>query len=118
MSENLRGKASLPFKVSLAGDAMGAPPLEGHTRDMRATGLSLVLPDIKVGAHTLVGEDRVLRVVLELPTGAVEMQVVPVRYEQLESDGTAAQNYLVGVRITEISDSDCVRFVKYLRSLR
>ena len=118
MSENLRGKASLPFKVSLVGDAMGAPPLEGHTRDMRATGLSLVLPDIKVGAHTLVDEDRVLLVVLELPTGAVEMQVVPVRYEQLESDGTAEQQFLVGVRITEISDSDCVRFVKYLRSLR
>jgi hypothetical protein len=118
MSENLRGKASLPFKVSLVGDASGAGVLEGHTRDMRATGLSLVLTDIKVGAQTLVGEDRLLLVELELPTGTIEMQVAPVRYEQLESAETSEQNYLIGVRITEISDSDCVRFVKYLRSLR
>ncbi len=118
MSENLRGKASLPFKVSLVGDAPDAFALEGHTRDMRATGLSLLLPDIRIGSQTLVGEDRLLRVALELPTGTVEMEVAPVRYERLESDERSEQGYLVGVRITEISDSDCLRFVKYLRSLR
>lgn len=118
MSDNLRGKASLPFKVSLAGDASGAFVLEGRTRDMRATGLSLVLPEISVGAQSLVDEDRLLLVQLELPAGTVEMQVAPVRHEQLEGGETPEQKYLVGVRITEISDSDCVRFVKYLRSLR
>lgn len=118
MSENLRGKASLPFKLSLVGDSPDAGALEGHTRDMRATGLSLVLPDIRLGAQDLVGEDRSLLVVLELPVGPIEIVVAPVRYEQLESDGTAPPAYLVGVRITEISDSDCVRFVKYLRTLR
>lgn len=92
--------------------------LEGHTRDMRATGLSLVLPEIRIGKQEIAGEDRMLLVLLELPTGTVEMQVAPVRYEQLESDDIAGQGFLIGVRITEISDSDCVRFVKYLRTLR
>jgi len=92
--------------------------LEGHTRDMRATGLSLVVPEICIGTEEFVGEDRVLLVLLELPTGTVEMQVVPVRYEQLESDDVVERGFLLGVRITEISDSDCVRFVKYLRTLR
>jgi hypothetical protein len=118
MSENLRGRASLPFKVSLVGASPDAGVLEGHTRDMRATGLSLVLPDIRLGAQELVGEDSLLLVVLELPLGPIEIEVAPVRYEQLAAEETVAEGYLVGVRITEISDNDCVRFVKYLRTLR
>jgi hypothetical protein len=117
MSENLRGKASLPFSLSIINAEGDEAVLAGHTRDMRATGLSLVLPDIRIGSQEIVGPDRTLRIVLELPTGPVEIQAAPVRYEQLDEKGTE-QGYLVGARITEISDSDCVRFVKYLRSLR
>ena len=117
MAENLRGKASLPFSLSIVNAAGDEDVLAGHTRDMRATGLSLVVPDIRIGSQEIVGEDRRLRIVLELPTGPIEIQAAPVRYEQLDEKGTE-QGYLVGARITEISDSDCVRFVKYLRSLR
>lgn len=118
MSETLRGKASVPFSLSLlSGSKSEALTLEGHTRDMRATGLSLVVPDIRIGEEEIVGEDRTLRVVLELPSGRVELEVVPVRYEPLDAEETE-RGYLIGTRITEISDSDCVRFVKYLRALR
>ena len=117
MSETLRGKASVPFSLSLSGATSEAATLEGHTRDMRATGLSLVVPAIRIGGEEIVGENRRLRVVLELPSGAVELEVAPVRYEPLDAEETA-EGYLIGARITEISDSDCVRFVKYLRTLR
>jgi hypothetical protein len=117
MSENLRGKASLPFSLSIVNQAGDEAILAGHTRDMRATGLSLVLPDVHNDIQEIVGEDRTLRIVLELPTGPIEIEAAPVRYEQLNEQGTD-RGYLVGARITEISDHDCVRFVKYLRSLR
>jgi hypothetical protein len=91
--------------------------LEGRTRDMRATGLSLIVPDIRIGEEELVGEDRTLKIVLALPTGPVEMQVEPVRYERLAAE-EMEPGYLIGVRIKEISDEDCLRFVKYLRALR
>lgn len=114
MSENLRGKASVAFSLSLPGSLGDVATLEGRTRDMRATGLSLVVPRMRIGGEEIVAEDRQLRVVLELPSGPLEMEVAPVRYETLEAE----EGYLIGVRITEISDSDCVRFVKYLRALR
>jgi hypothetical protein len=117
MSETLRGKASVPFRLSLPGASSDVEMLEGRTRDMRATGLSLVVPDIRIGQEEIVGEDRRLRVLLELPSGPVELEVEPVRYEPLDAEETE-QGYLIGARITEISDSDCVRFVKYLRALR
>lgn len=117
MSENLRGKASLPFRLSLPGSSGDAATLTGHTRDIRATGLSLIVPDIRIGEEELTGEDRTLSVVLELPSGPIEIEVTPVRHERLEAEATE-QGYLIGVRIKEISDSDCVRFVKYLRALR
>jgi hypothetical protein len=117
MSENLRGKASLPFSLSIINPVGDEVRLAGHTRDMRATGLSLVLPDMHTGMQETVGEDCTLRIVLELPTGPVEIEAAPVRFEQLNEEGMDG-GYLIGARITEISDHDCVRFVKYLRSLR
>lgn len=117
MSENLRGKASVPFSLSLPGSSGDVATLTGHTRDMRATGLSLIVPDIRIGEEEITVEDRALRVMLELPSGPIEMEVAPVRYERLDAEGTE-EGYLIGVRIKEISDSDCVRFVKYLRALR
>lgn len=118
MSENLRGKASLPFSLSItnrAGDDEAR--LSGHTRDIRATGLSLVVPETGISFEEIVGEGRTLRIVLELPTGPVEIEAAPVRYEQLSEEGTKPY-HLLGARITEMSDADCVLYVKYLRSLR
>lgn len=117
MSENMRGKASLPFSISISNAAGDEALLTGHTRDMRATGLSLIVPEMPAGIQEIIGEDRTMRIVLELPTGPIEIEAAPVRYEQLDEEGPG-QGYLIGARITEISDSDCVRFVKYLRSLR
>jgi len=111
-----RVRAHLSFTLSLSDPRVSSngnrrlPSLDGHTLDVSATGLALVVPAIRIGEHYLAGEDRKLHVKLELPAGPVEMRVTTVRYESLE-DGTG---YLIGARILEMSESDRASFDKYV----
>ena len=89
------------------------PKLDGHTLDVSATGLALVVPAIRIGEHYLAGADRKLHIKLELPSGPVEMMVGTVRYESLEDES----GYLIGARILEMSDTDKVSFEKYVAKL-
>ena len=86
------------------------PSLDGHTLDVSATGLALVVPAIRIGEHYLAGDERKLHIKLDLPGGAVEMWVASVRYESLEDEG----GYLIGARILEMSDADRASFDKYV----
>jgi hypothetical protein len=86
------------------------PKLQGHTLDVSATGLALIVSAIRIGEHYLAGGDRKLHVKLELPSGPVEMKVASVRYESLEDDS----GYLIGARILEMSDADRASFEKYV----
>jgi hypothetical protein len=88
----------------------------GHTLDLSVSGLGLIVPKITLGEHHLVGENRSLTVKLELPAGAIEMQVLPVRYESLEEHETET-GYLIGVRILRMSDEDRGSFADYLKTL-
>jgi hypothetical protein len=90
--------------------------MQGHTLDLSATGLSLVIPKITLGEHHLVGENRSLNVKLELPEGSVEMQAMPIRYESLEEHETES-GYLIGVKIVGMSDPDRKRFTEYVSTL-
>jgi hypothetical protein len=76
--------------------------LDGHTLDISASGLGLIVPAIRIGEHYLTGEDKKLALKLDLPDGAVEMKVAPVRYESLDEHQTE-RGYLIGVRIIEIT---------------
>jgi len=110
----------LVFKVSIhhsTGQANGrrpVPALEGYTRDISATGLALIVPAIRIGEHYLTGEDRRLRVALDLPSGPIELIVAPARYEPLNDENE--QGFLIGVRITEISSQDRERYMSSLKS--
>ena len=88
--------------------------VEGYTRDLSATGLALVVPTIRAGDHYLTGEGRSLLVTLEHPKGPLTLKVSPVRYEQLDESETE-RGYLIGVRITEMSDADRARYDAYLQ---
>jgi PilZ domain-containing protein len=111
-----RVRARLSFTLSLTDQRMSSngsrrlPSLDGHTLDVSTTGLALVVPAIRIGEHYLAGADRKLHVRLELPSGPVEMKVATVRYESLEEEN----GYLIGARITEMSDADRVTFEKYV----
>jgi hypothetical protein len=89
------------------------PALEGHAHDVSATGLALILPAIRIGEHYLAGEDRVLLIVLELPSGPVQMRARTVRYERLDESGRV-EGYLIGARITQMSEDHRAQFLSYL----
>ena len=111
-----RVRARLNFTLSLSDPRLGTngsrrlPSLNGHTLDVSTTGLALIVPAIRIGEHYLAGSDRKLHIKLELPSGPVEMKVATVRYESLEDES----GYLIGARITEITDSDRKNFEKYV----
>lgn len=108
----------LPFTLTMLDQRKGhtsrhAIKLNGHTRNISETGIALIVPAIRKGDHHLAARNRRLLIVLELPTGTIRLQAAPVRYERL-SNGTG---YLVGARIISMSDSDKLRFLKYLQRL-
>lgn len=91
------------------------PRLEAFTRDLSSTGIGLVAPAVRVGERYLT--DSPLRLVLEHPTGPLELTAASVRYEQLEDDA-GEHGYLIGLRITSMSDADRARYERYLDQLR
>jgi len=95
--------------------AAAAPHVEAYTRDLSLTGLALVVPAIRIGERYLT--DTPLRLVLQHPTGPLELTAQPVRYEQLSADA-GERGYLLGLRITEMAPADRARFEKHLRQLR
>jgi hypothetical protein len=92
-------------------------PLVGHTRDISADGLGLVLPAIRSDDRYLVGQDQTLRITLRLPGGSLRIYTTPVRYERLEGE-QADGGFLVGVRINEMDEQDRKLFNEYLLSLK
>jgi hypothetical protein len=114
-----RVRTRLTFTLSLSDPRVSSngarrlPTLNGHTLDISTTGLALIVPAIRIGEHYLAGADRKLHVKLELPSGPVEMKVATVRYESLEEDREET-GYLIGARITEMSDADRATYNSYV----
>ena len=115
-----RHVARLHVAVSLLDGKPRTHPsyLEGHTRDLSANGLGLVLPAIRLGDRYLTGGSHPLRVTLKLPSGAIQLYALPTRYERLEENGTSSGGYLIGVRIEGMSDKDRALFDQHLSSLK
>jgi hypothetical protein len=113
-------QARLLFNVSVISGDSGESrtqtiPLIGFTRDISETGLALVVPSLRVGDRYLVDEGCTLRVVLlDLPTGEVEIFCTPRRYQELEGNETG---HLIGVEITEMNESDRSRLLLFLKTL-
>ena len=118
-----RKRVRLNLSLSLASATKGpngtrrVVSLEGHTLDLSANGLALIVPQITLGEHHLVGENRGLNVKLQLPGGPVEIEASPVRYQRLEEDH-AATGYLIAVKIVRMPDDDRARFSEYVATLR
>ena len=91
----------------------GDRALKGHTRDISANGLALLLPQIQLDGYHLAAEDREMQLVLELSGGVVSMVVVPKRYEKLERAELGC-NYLIGARIVRIDEADRGRYQDFL----
>lgn len=119
-----RFEASLPFIVSplaIEEDSAQCPPadapaLVGHTRDISDSGLTLLLPSVRVGSVYLTDRENYLGIKLELPSGPAAMLTVPARFEQLsqKEDGCG---YLLGVRIIKMEAGERDRYIAYLSAL-
>src|ERR1041384_1083375 len=91
-----------------------SPAMSGYLRDISKTGLSLVVPSLRFGNRFLVSEYHPLGVRVELPNGAVNIQVSPVRYDKL-SEGQGERRYLIGGRILCLPEADRKRLLQPLQ---
>ena len=84
----------------------------GHTVNLSAIGLAVMLHAQNIDPQYLTGGENSMSIELDLPSGvSIEIEAMPVRYEK-HDDG-----YLIGARITDISDRDRELFEEYLREL-
>lgn len=113
-----RYRVSLPVTVSLLDAEASAEPAlaQGHTRDVSADGLGIVLPNIRVGGRYLVGDSVTLRITLKLPDSYARLYGMPVRYEKLEA-GDPDTGFIVGIHLTETSERDQALLVNYIKTL-
>jgi hypothetical protein len=88
--------------------------LKGVTKDLSESGIAFYVDSIRLREHYLVSEDRILNAELELPHGAIQMQVIGVRYEQFDIH-TSVAKYLIGARIEHIEPHTMEIYKEYLR---
>ena len=88
----------------------------GHTRNLSEAGLAVVVRARNIAENYLIGGEGTMRIELDLPDGPLELHATPVRYEQID-EGETERGYLIGARITSMSDADRERFRGYLRTL-
>lgn len=114
----------LPLSVSLldsktkAASLPYSPAMSGYLRDISKTGLALVVPSIRFGNCFLLSGHDPLRVIVELPNRALNIQVEPVRYYRFEEEEQNDRRYLIGARIMEMTDSDREHLAQYIQQTR
>src|ERR1043165_2651938 len=115
-----RYEAHLPFVVTLVGAGRRRArslqdALVGYTRDLSETGLTLLLPSVRVGDAYLTDGGSRLEVKLDLPGGTVKIVATAVRFEQLATK-EAGCGYMVAASIFEMKKEERERYIKYLKS--
>jgi hypothetical protein len=113
-----RYNAELPCDLSPGAAELHSPDdrLECRTRDLSESGVGLVAGSIYVGYTCVVDEGRALRLRLALPAGEIEMEATSAHYLRLDS-GAGEPAYLIGLRITSMSDGDRTLYQNYLEEL-
>jgi PilZ domain len=105
--------------VNLKLDAARGPKvLAGYTRDISETGLGIVLQDVRLGSFNITRPERTLRIMLGIPGPPVEIHGTVVRHVKMEADAESGGGYLVGVKITHMSERDRSHYQDFLRSLQ
>ena len=84
----------------------------GHTVDISAMGLAVVLHAQNIDEQYLLGAEGSMAIELDLPNGlSIEIQATPVRYQKLD------EGYLIGARISEMTARDRELYLEYLGEL-
>ncbi len=77
----------------------------GETYDLSKSGIAFIVSSIRLKEYYLVGEGRRLHAEIDLPKRKVKMELLGVRYEQIDIHDSATK-YLVGARIVNMSTED------------
>lgn len=118
----LRRDLQVPVNVSIAlerktGSLRGKAEslsIGGETKDLSETGIAFYVDSIRLHEHYLVGGDRVLNIKMDLANGAVRMQVIGLRYEQIDLHSSNSK-YLIGAKIVAMEDLDREVYNEFLR---
>lgn len=118
-----RSGMRLPVTVSLVD--LGKNPvvarlpteMPGSLRDISKTGVSLVLPSVSFGDRFLTDGYCEMRIMVELPNGAINLQAAPVRYDKL-NEPQSEGSYLVGARILRMTDQERKALVKRFQQVK
>ncbi len=86
----------------------------GETYDISRTGISFIVPSIRMKEKYLVGHDRVLNVEIELPTGKVAMKVIGRRYQKVGVH-ISTERFFVGAHIVSLTGNDKELYETFLR---
>ncbi len=113
-----RFNAELPCDLAPGGGQLLSPDdrLECRTRDLSESGIGVVAGSIYVGYTCVVDEGRALRLRLALPAGEIEMEATSAHYLRLDS-GAEQPTYLIGLRISSMSEEDRTLYHNYLDEL-
>jgi len=88
--------------------------LKGHTRDISAKGLALLVPQIHLDGRHLAADGRELELQLEVGNGElISILVTPNRYERLD-EAELGCSYLIGTNIVSMNDADRIRYQNFL----
>jgi len=111
-------EARLEFSVLLReaetsdGGVQHLRAVAGHTVDISEAGLAVMLYAQNIDEQYLLGAEGSMAIELDLPNGlSIEIQATPVRYEKRD------EGYLIGARISEMSERDRGLFKEYLSEL-
>ena len=84
----------------------------GHTVDLSKIGLAVMLHAQNIEEQYLAGGAGSMSMELDLPNGlSIEIEATPVRYEK------RADGYLIGARISKMSDRDRELYEEYLEEI-
>jgi len=111
-------EARLEFSVLLRetansdGGVQHLRAVAGHTVNISELGLAVMLHAQNIDEQYLLGSEGSMAIELDLPNGlSIEIQATPVRYEKRD------EGYLIGARISRMSDRDRGLFEEYLGEL-
>jgi hypothetical protein len=105
------------LRTNKASRAQRSRSVTAHTYDLSRTGLSLETSLIQIDSFHIslsadMASEQVLEIELELPERVVRLFGLPLRYERRLKHGS----YIVGVKITGMSDEDRAAYEQFLKS--
>ena len=112
-------RVSLRFSYSSerteATGSIGLAEMIGATRNLSEKGLAIRVPSNRIERRDLNVVGGQIQLALDLPNGTVQMRATPIWCKKLWEE-EMSESYLIGLRITEMSDQVWVSLVRYVRS--